>query len=632
MNEDDGSDMSELLAEEDLTKLKRFRASESPHDPDVNKLKGYRKRWADRDRASRPSTSLTSEVASPSPSVVGGFTDQIFEQMRKKQKVIVMPWESGLYSQIFGNIVPSIYRSVPEQGYVPDPSMNVRQPEPSPRDEPTTLTTTFKWRIQSKDSLPDYELQSKAKRLAALGKWRRVLEWCQGESQLVWMFPKSLHLEDTEVLNSLEDIFGAKATSTLNKRASAMLQYVNWASMRGHEPIFPMEEKQAYEYVKVLNATAGATVSMSFREALNFCKHVVGMEGVDKPLQSKRIQGACLRQLTAKGPAKQASPFTYDQLVFLEGLVLDREGTYDALAAGTILVTVLGRCRWSDLNYVHVVSLEDPQIMELGTFEHKTAGLQGRKGRLLPILVPIFCFGPRSWVKSWQHTAVFFGQDWNRSPLGPLLPVLNSEETLGAVPVTSADITKFLQSCLQAEPHQRLSSHSGKATLLSWAAKFGLPLETREILGRHSRSASTTAAIYSRDLQGHAIEGLMSVLHAVRSGRFNPEVCRSQRWTQEAIEVKDESDSEHGDGELSEISISESSDSSGEDFFDEEPALLSETTALLFANVKSQILHAKSSFEDAHFKCGTPVTDKFVQTSDEAKAYHPQCQRCFREQ
>ena len=55
----------------------------------------------------------------------------------------------------------------------------------------------------------------------------------------------------------------------------------------------------------------------------------------------------------------------------LEALVLDKPGTYDAFAAGAILITVLGRCRWSDL----------------------TAGLQGMKGRLLPILIPIFSFG-----------------------------------------------------------------------------------------------------------------------------------------------------------------------------------------------------------------------------------------------
>ena len=188
--------------------------------------------------------------------------------------------------------------------------------------------------------------------------------------------------------------------------------------------------------------------------------------------------------------------------------------------------------------------MDDPQIFELNTFEHKTAGVQGMKGRLLPILIPIFNFGSRPWFQSWVATAEYFGRDWTQQPLGPLLPILTGDEALGQVPASSADISKFLQSILDPTSEQKLSSHSGKATLLSWSAKYGLPLETREVLGRHSRAASTTAAIYSRDLQGHAIESLVKVLHAVKAGRFDPEACRSKRWAAETIEVKDESEDE----------------------------------------------------------------------------------------
>ena len=202
------------------------------------------------------------------------------------------------------------------------------------------------------------------------------------------------------------------------------------------------------------------------------------------------------------------------------------------------------------------------------------------------------------------------------------------EETLGHVPATSADLSKFLRSVLHAAPEQRLSSHSGKATLLSWSAKFGLPLETREILGRNSRG--TTAAIYSRDLQGHAIESLVKVLNAVKAGRFDPEACRSKRWTTETIEIKDESEDEPSDQILFEDTISESSASSDEDF-GLEPDSADKSSLGFFSHVKSQILHCLSSTDSGSFKCGAPRTHMFVQAPDDARAFHPHCSRCFKE-
>ena len=293
-------------------------------------------------------------------------------------------------------------------------------------------------------------------------------------------------------------------------------------------------------------------------------------------------------------------------------------------------MTVLGRCRWSDLNNIHEVSLDDPQIFELCTYEHKTAGVQGMKGKLLPILVPIFHFGTRPWFNIWADTAEKFGRSWDVFPIGPLLPILTGDESLGHVPATSADLSNFLRSVLHAAPGQRLSSHSGKATLLSWSAKFGLPLEVREILGRHSRAASTTAAIYSRDLQGHAIESLVKVLNSVKAGRFDPEACRSKRWTTETIEIKDETEDEHVEHILFEDTISESSACSDEDF-QLEPEEALDASLGFFSHVKSQILHCLTSPSSGTFKCGAPRTHMFVQASDDSRAYHPHCSRCFKE-
>ena len=218
-----------------------------------------------------------------------------------------MPWEEPLYAPIFGSMIPALYKSLPEISFVPEPR-SAPESVANIRDLPLAPEGIFKWRVQSQKSVDDYQTVSKTKRLVALGKWRRILECAKDELNLAWMFMGDAPLEDSLVLGSLEDVFGSKATSTIGKRAGSMLQYLSWANMRNIKP-FPILEKDAYACVKVLNATAAPSTAMSFREALNFCKHVVGMDSMKDALDSKRVHGACLKHLTGKTQPRQASPF-----------------------------------------------------------------------------------------------------------------------------------------------------------------------------------------------------------------------------------------------------------------------------------------------------------------------------------
>lgn len=72
--------------------------------------------------------------------------------------------------------------------------------------------------------------------------------------------------------------------------------------------------------------------------------------------------------------------------------------------------------------------------------------------------------------------------------------------------VTSSEVSRFLRLALgepevQADPGApRVSSHSLKATCLSWAAKYGCSTSVRSLLGRHVSAVQETQAVYSRDL------------------------------------------------------------------------------------------------------------------------------------
>ena len=69
-----------------------------------------------------------------------------------------------------------------------------------------------------------------------------------------------------------------------------------------------------------------------------------------------------------------------------------------------------------------------------------------------------------------------------------------------------------------------------KNTALSWAAKYGLSLETRKLLGHHALGNDTVALGYSRDAQAAPVAEYQKVLDSIRVGSFDPDASRSGRF------------------------------------------------------------------------------------------------------
>eukprot|EP00971_Amphidinium_carterae_P323509 6429083-Amphidinium_carterae.1 len=101
--------------------------------------------------------------------------------------------------------------------------------------------------------------------------------------------------------------------------------------------------------------------------------------------------------------------------------------------------------------------------------------------------------------------------------------------------MSSAQFTAYLYSLLAGlglDLPEPFGSHSCKATLLSWAAKFDLPLHVRALLGGHVSASDVSILTYSRDELAGPLRQLGRVLEAVRSGTFDPDATRSGRFQQ----------------------------------------------------------------------------------------------------
>ena len=83
---------------------------------------------------------------------------------------------------------------------------------------------------------------------------------------------------------------------------------------------------------------------------------------------------------------------------------------------------------------------------------------------------------------------------------------------------------------------RRVSSHSAKATLLSYLAKYGAEISVREILGAHVSHLKSVIR-YSRDALAGPLRVLCQLLADLRAGAFNPDDTRSGYFNKVVPEV-----------------------------------------------------------------------------------------------
>ena len=166
------------------------------------------------------------------------------------------------------------------------------------------------------------------------------------------------------------------------------------------------------------------------------------------------------------------------------------------VAAGFFLLMIYARAKFSDAQSSSTI-IEDTIETDFGrdgflkalAHRSKTPITLARKTRYIPMTA--------SWLQAIKEADL---------PLGKGKPLLPPQSDAGwsSCPITAHVAAIWLKSLLRAgcAPAQDVigyGTHSCKATVLSWAAKFGLDSNTRARLGYHSRGAGGTELVYARD-------------------------------------------------------------------------------------------------------------------------------------
>ena len=456
-------------------------------------------------------------------------------------------------------------------------------------------------------------------------------------------------IDHEDACSILHDFLKGKAPSTLRKRARSIMQLAEWVEKQGFG--LPCSESIIYSFLRSLRVDGASSSKMqAILEAVRFCHFVLGITGFADTCTSRRCRGVCMADKIR--PVGQASPLSVKELEVLHKYLADGEDPWDAVAAGTILLAVYSRARWADLMHTEawVIDVDEsgsPAYLECRVQVHKTISSANNRFRMLPLVAPAFGVTNDNWVEQYLRARRRVGL--KPPPANCLLPAPNGDGAPCVRPVETGEITLWLRGLLQtpADSERRISSHSMKATCLSFAAKWGLPVQDRLILGYHSTHCRM-AITYARDVSAPQMRMLEEILDAIRGGHFAPDLPRSMRRTSMTADVNkaigvsgslpvkiEMVDSESEPGSRGEEPATESDSSApSEDhpaalYLEERPPE-SQGRYTSWQHSKSRVWHLMYSHNKKVFLCGRCVGAFHKQEEGRLPLGASRCRMCFK--
>ena len=128
---------------------------------------------------------------------------------------------------------------------------------------------------------------------------------------------------EEELGRSIEDAFRSKASTTLQKRASALTKFFSWILRDDVRSPLRFDEDLLYRYLCHLRSSGAGPTSLSGTlEALRFLHAVVGLPLDMDRVVSARCRGAARDMQLTKSPLVQKEHLSANALVMLEELIV----------------------------------------------------------------------------------------------------------------------------------------------------------------------------------------------------------------------------------------------------------------------------------------------------------------------
>ena len=381
--------------------------------------------------------------------------------------------------------------------------------------------------------------QQEAERMKALNKWRLICEHLGPQTS--GLMAKLEGQPEAKMMEAIQIVFAGKATGTLEARAGAMVMFIAWAKAREIPP-FPLLEGVVLDYFRhIRDAGRGATAPQVLLEAIAFTGGLLELIPFPKEvLDSAMVKGAALMQWDRKRLTKEADPFEVIVLRRLEMGVKDVSlAKSDRIMCGNFCFATHARMRWDDAARISTEPVADipadgqgQSFVEAAASTVKTGSRMNRRRKNLPVVADengLTGQWGRVWLSLRQECRLDAGRQ------GVLFALPQPDGSFSAEKMTSTEAVQwlvgFLRQCgFSVKEASRYTSHSCKATILSWLAKAGAPRDDRDILGGHTTKRVTMSILYARDAYAAPMRYVRMVLGEVEEGRFLPDSTRSGRW------------------------------------------------------------------------------------------------------
>ena len=448
-------------------------------------------------------------------------------------------WETGIWKHIFGddneeldfNVWgPPVHRPVPAAWGCDSQVLEAHAGGSRKRERSATFNfmdvVSFKPDVSWQDQR-ESDLQRGIKLWVAVSsKWN---ESCS------FMVKLSEMRDSSETFDMFAHVFSGRAPVTVRKRGMAILKLCDYLEEQELEQ-FPMREITLYRFL-CSEKSMGAPASrlQGVMQAIAFCRHVLDVHELQDVLNSKRCSGVARESCPKE--RKQASPLTVKELETLHEVLDNGSDEWDSIFAGAALLCCYCRGRWGDLMrsesaFLDVDEHNNPAFFETRTGRHKTMSAQMHRHQFLPMVAPIRGVHGCDWASVWiKHRE---SKGLKLPPVGLIMPAPDRLGEPTERPLESGECGRWLRRLLaidkspEAQSDRRVSSHSLKCTFLSYAAKRGLPVPDRLMLGYHS-SQMHMAMVYSRDGAAASLILLERLIEEIISGKFRPDSTRSGR-------------------------------------------------------------------------------------------------------
>ena len=452
------------------------------------------------------------------------------------KKAVLYPWEKGRMAKVFGDQGrleakrPKLHASSNSfvkldvevrEGLQCTTSIDVR---------PTRADNALYMGVVKQIIGGSYIEERDAKRDLAVRAWWDLLQLnmrCSDPGRTA-MCEKGLLDVYRNGIEILDASMGVKSPNTVMKRLYAVKTYNQWVMRNLETSWIPVVERNVWLYFKALKEEkAPATRATSLLEALRFCHFVFKVDGCDMVLESLRVRGLAAQLYACKRPWRPADPLTVADVLFLHKAMADeRRSLVDRVFIGHLIHMVYARARFSDLLASMNCSLdEDNMFFELEAAIHKGSRSAVTKAMLLPVVAPANGITEDCWAMDYIALRKRCGLDLPGKEPSPMLPA-PQKNGLGwqSRYLTSQEMNAFMKKLFTdggiVLDGRRVSTHSCKATCISWCAKHDVSPEHRAVLARHSTTAQGPTALYSRDIITAALRSLVKVLEAVRAQQF----------------------------------------------------------------------------------------------------------------